>query len=112
MFGGERRGNPKMTHPMVNSSRYRRPVHDFLCVAASAAILFAAFAGSAEAAGRGGGGGRGGASHGGGGYRGGGYRGGGWGGGYYPGPAIVYGNPYYCTPPLIWTVFGAGGMCY
>lgn len=48
----------------------------------------------------------------------GGYRGGGWNGGYYPGPAIVYGDPndfddpYYCTPPLVWTVFGVVGQCY
>jgi hypothetical protein len=57
---------------------------------------------------RGGGGGHGG-GHGGGGGRGGGggYRGGrggygGWGGGYYPGPAVVFGSPYYCTPPLVY----------
>jgi hypothetical protein len=85
-----------------------------LTVAVSAIILLGALAGSANAANRGGGGGH--ASHGGGGHGGrgggGGYRGGGWGGGYYPGPAIVYGDPYYCAPPLVWTLFGAGGECY
>jgi len=55
----------------------------------------------------GGGGGHGGGGHGGGGRGEGGYRGGrggygGWGGGYYPGPAVVFGSPYYCTPPLVY----------
>jgi hypothetical protein len=77
--------------------------------------------GGGHAGGGGGGGGyrRGGVSRGGGGYRGGGggyrgghYGGGYYGGGYYPGPAAVYGDPYYCTPPLIWTLFGADGRCY
>ena len=47
----------------------------------------------------------------GGGYRGEGYRGGGdrggrgdWNGGYYPGPALVYGSPYYCEPPLVYSM--------
>jgi hypothetical protein len=54
------------------------------------------------------GGGGGGGFHGGGGDRGGGYRGGGrggyggWGGGYYPGGALIFGSPYYCTPPLVY----------
>jgi hypothetical protein len=62
--------------------------------------------GHAGGGGHGGGGGRGGGhggDHGGGGYRGGRGRGdGGWGGGYYPGPAVVFGSPYYCTPPLVY----------
>jgi hypothetical protein len=47
--------------------------------------------------------GGGGGYHGGGGYRGGGRGGyGGWGGGYYPGDALIFGSPYYCTPPLVY----------
>lgn len=62
--------------------------------------------------GHGGGGGQRGGGHAqGGGGRNGGYGGeghgggrgyGGWGGGYYPGPALIYGSPYYCTPALIY----------
>lgn len=66
---------------------------------------------SGRGGGHGGGGGHSGGAHGGGqrggGGGGGGHRGGrggygGWGGGYYPGPAVVFGSPYYCEPPLVY----------
>jgi len=120
-----------MTSSIPTPVEPRRAVRLSLCVASSAVILFAALAGSTEAADHGGGGHSGGghgggAGHGGsghfgggghrGGYHGGGYhgeyRGRGWGGGYYPGPAIGYGGPYYCTPPLVWEVLALGGQCY
>jgi len=105
-----------MTHFFSNLFDTGRLPQHSLRVALAAVILFAALGGSAEAARGGGGGGHGGGGGRGGGHYGGGYgrgggRGGGWGGGYYPGPALVCGNPY-CAPPLIWTVFGAGGQCY
>lgn len=37
---------------------------------------------------------------------------GGWNGGYYPGPALIYGSPYYCRPPLIYVPYDDGyGYC-
>jgi len=131
-----------MTASMTRPVEARRAAPLTLCIASSAIILFAALAGSTEAASHGGGshggGGHGGGGHGGGGHggvgghfggggHGGGYHGGGyggrghggrgwngrgWGGGYYPDPALEYGDPYYCTPPLVWEVFGEGGQCY
>jgi len=66
------------------------------------------------------GGGGGGAGRGGGGVRhgrdGGGHRGGrggygGWGGGYYPGPAVIYGAPFYCEPPLVYAPYSGYDYC-
>jgi hypothetical protein len=77
-----------------------------LPLALSALLAVGAVSTSAIAAPHGGGGG----GHGGGGGRGG-YRGnGGWGGGYYPDGPLIYGSPYYCTPPLIWT-YQTPGYC-
>jgi hypothetical protein len=98
-----------------------------LRIALAAVFVLGAMASPAFAEGHGGGGGGGhgggGGGHGGGGHGGGrgggrgyggpgGYRGGGWNGGYYPGDDLVYGDPYYCAPPLVWTLFGANGSCY
>jgi len=97
------RGNPSKT----------RILRGFARLGFSALLVLSAFSTPAMAGPHGGGGGGhgggGGGGHGGGGGRGGGggNRGGrggygGWGGGYYPGPAVVFGSPYYCTPPLIY----------
>jgi hypothetical protein len=58
------------------------------------------------------GGGHGARGYGGRGYGGRGWNGRGWGGGYYPDNALDYGEPYYCTPPLVWEVIGEGGQCF
>jgi hypothetical protein len=65
----------------------------------------------------GGGGSSGGGFRGGGGSRGGGFRGGGfgfggWNGGYFDAPPVVFGSPYYCSPPLIYRHGGSyRGYC-
>ncbi len=116
-----------MTTPTPKAPDPRRLNRLSLCIASTAAVLFAPMAGSAEAASHsggshgGGGGHLGGGGHFGGGRHGGGFRGGGyhgdyrgrgWGGGFYPGPAIAFGGPYYCARPLVWEIFGEGGQCY
>ncbi len=89
-----------------------------LRIAVCAVLALGAVAGTADAQGRGGhgGGGHGGGGHGGGrggGHIRGGFRGGGgWGGGFYPSPPLIYGDPYYCAPPLIWTFATGNGYCY
>ena len=36
---------------------------------------------------------------------------GGWNGGYYPEPALIYGSPYYCAPPLLYVPDDGYGYC-
>ena len=83
----------------------------------AAALALSAIAGSADSAPRGGhGGGARGSGHGGGARRGngggyGGRGGGGWGGGYYPASPLIYGEPYYCPPVLIYAPGYGYGYC-
>ena len=99
-----------MTHSKSNASQRAPCLRIAVSIALSAILVFGATAGSVSAAGRGGGG-HGGGGHASGGGHGGGARGGGWGGGYYPVPPIVYGSPYYCAPPLVWTLLTGNGYC-
>jgi hypothetical protein len=96
-----------MTYTIDIDSRLRRTAKLSARLAFSAALVFGMFAAGAGAAEHGGGS-SGGHSSGGGhsdadrGGRGGGRGYGGWSGGYYPAPVLVYGQPGYCAPPLVY----------
>jgi uncharacterized membrane protein len=109
-----------MTHVLENRPAPRRSALRIAGLALAAIAALAPFdlanaqRGGGGGGSHGGGGGHsgGGGFHGGGGSNGGGFRGGGsrgggfgyggWNGGYYDAPPIVFGSPYFCSPPLIY----------
>jgi hypothetical protein len=100
-----------MAYTIESNSLLRQSAKLSTRLAFTAMLVLGMFAASANAAERGGTGhSASGSYHGSGGHsdvRGRGF--GGWTGGHYRAPVLIYGSPYYCTPPLIYTPFPYNG---